>query len=269
MARDKLKYDDFPANDIKYIKTPDGLRDIKGSYSLHKGIYVIDFEIYVPNGCGLILEPGIEFYFTRDVGITCEGRFEAKGKSGLEVLLTAKNKQDGWKNLYLKSGAEAILDYAGFSYGKGRVYQNELKKGGAVLLGCEDDMNPTISINNSKFEYNSADYGGTIYNYRGDIRIKKDNIFENNSAESGGGINNCIGNIEINKNNIFKHNFAKETGGAIYISYGDIRINKNNTFENNSAVHNGGAIRNYNGKLDIDLSKNIFKNNTPDDIHEV
>jgi len=97
-----------PANDIKYIKTPGELRNITGNYSLQKGLYVIDFDIHVPKSCGLILEPGVEFYFTKDVGIICKGKFEAKGKSGLEVLLTAENKEDGWKNLYLKGEAEAM-----------------------------------------------------------------------------------------------------------------------------------------------------------------
>ena len=202
-----------PIADIKYIKTPDELRDIKRNYSLQKGVYVIDFEINVPNGCGLILEPGVIFEFTKEAGITCEGRFEAKGKNGLEVLLTAKNKDDGWKNLYLVSGAEGILDYAGFSYGKGRKDKDGHLSGGAILLESKEGLKPNITINNSCFENNSAYYGGAIFNDKGDVTIKNNNRFENNSAE-----------------------------------------------------WDGGAIRNYHGTLDIDKSKNIFKNNTPDDI---
>ncbi|MCK5025642.1 MAG: hypothetical protein KAS15_03575, partial [Nanoarchaeota archaeon] len=78
------------AAEIKHFKIPNELRYVKGDYLLQKGAYMIDFEIYVPQDCGLILEPGVEFYFTKDAGITCEGRFEAKGEEGLEVLLTAK-----------------------------------------------------------------------------------------------------------------------------------------------------------------------------------
>ncbi len=257
-----------PVPDIKYIKTPDELRDIKGSYSLQKGIYVIDFEIHVPNGCGLILEPGVEFYFIKYVGITCEGRFEAKGKSGLEVLLTAKDKDKGWKNLYLNGGAEAILDYARFSYGKGRENKDIWKEGGAVLLSGEDDLKPTITINNSCFENNFAEsYGGAIYAFRGNVEINENNIFENNSAIWGGAISNYHGDIIINENNRFEKNSASDKGGAIYNDHGDISIKENNIFEKNSS-NLGGAIRNYNGTLDIDLSKNIFKNNRPDDIAE-
>jgi len=192
-----------PADDVKYIKTPDELRDIKGNYSLQKGIYTIDFEIHVPNSCGLILEPGVEFYFTKDAGITCEGRFEAKGKSGLEVLLTAKDKEDGWKNLYLKGGAEAILDYAGFSYGKGRKDRDE-----DIYLEAENNLKTSLKINNSCFENNSAgDYGGAIYNHYGNITIEKNNRFENNSAYYGGAILNWNGKLIIDKSkNIFKGN---------------------------------------------------------------
>ncbi len=322
--QEKEKAEQNPANDINYIKTPDELRNITGNYSLHKGIYLIDFEIHVPNGCGLILEPGVEFYFTKTAGITCRGRFEAKGKSGLEVLLTAKDKQDGWNNLYLKGGAEAILDYAGFSYGKGRVDKDGDISGGAVLLESEKGLKPGITINHSCFENNSnVDCGGAIYNYKGDVIIKEDNIFKNNSnVDCGGAIYNYHGNvrikennrfeknsaeskggaiyniqgdirikennrfennsadfggviyneredIRIDKNNKFENNSANEKGGVIYISMGHVEINENNRFEHNSAGDYSGAIHNYLGKLKIDLSKNIFKNNTPNDISEV
>ena len=230
-----------PAADIKYIKTPDELRDIKGNYSLQKGAYVIDFEIHVPNGCGLILEPGVEFYFTKDAGITCEGRFEAKGKSGLEVMLTAKNKTQGWKNLYLIGEAKAILDYAKFSSGKGRKDKDEMISGGAILLEARNILKPGITINNSYFEKNSAKYGGAIYIAQGDVNINENNRFEKNSAKFG---------------------------GAIYNETGDLEINENNRFKKNSAEKNGGAIHNLGGELGIDLSKNSFKNNTPDDLYE-
>ena len=266
---EKEKEEKNPVTNIKYIKTPDELRDIKGNYSLKKGIYMIDFEIYVPNGCGLILKPGVEFYFTKDAGITCEGRFEAKGKSGLEVLLTAKNKAQGWKNLYLKGGAEAILDYAGFSYGKGREDKDKDINGGAIVLEARNILKPSITINNSDFENNSARYGGVIYNMRGDIRIGKNNRFENNSAEMYGGvIYNNQGNITIKNDNEFKNNYGVYNGGAIFNNIGEITINKDNKFENNSASFSGGAIRNYEGKLKIYKSKNIFKGNKPDDICE-
>jgi len=101
VKKEKEKEENNPATDIKSIEILDELREIKGNYVLQKGIYVIDFEIYVPNGCGLILEPGVGLYFTKYAGITCEGRFEARGRIGLEVLITANYEKDGWKNLYL------------------------------------------------------------------------------------------------------------------------------------------------------------------------
>ena len=228
-----------PAADIKFIKTPDELRDIKGNYSLQKGIYTIGYEIHVPNGCGLILEPGVEFYFTKAAGIICEGRFEIKGKSGLEVLLTAKDKAKGWKNLYLHGNAKAILDYAGFSYGKGRMDKYADICGGAVFLDAEDDMKPTISINNSYFEQNSAHFGGALF---------------------------IQGNAKINRNNRFENNSVILNGGAIYNYQGETTINENNRFENNSARGKGGVIFNLKGNLEIDKSKNTFTNNKPDDI---
>ena len=288
----KEKEEQNPAIDIRSIEILDELREIKGNYVLQKGIYVIDFEIYVPNGCGLILEPGVALYFTKDAGITCNGRFEIKGRIGLEVLLTANYEKDGWKNLYLKGGAEAIVDYAEFSYGKGRENKNDNISGGAILLEAENGLKPIISINNSYFEKNSATFGGAIHNLKGDVRIKGENIFDNNYAElDGGAIYNNQGDITIKENNRFEDNSANE-GGAIYNNQGDITIKEKNIFDNNSAIYSGGAIynhrgdvrikeknifednsaclagaiRNYKGKLNINKSKNIFKNNKPSDI---
>ena len=209
----KKKEEHAQAPDITYIHTPERLRDIKGRYSLENGIYPIDFEIIVPWGNILILQPGVELYFTKDAGITCEGRLEIRGKNGLEVLLTSKEKSEGWKNLYLTGRADAILNYAKFSYGKGRQDKDDHLSGGAILLESKGGLKPSLDLNNSYFENNSAYYGGAIFNDKGDVIIKN-----------------------------------------------------NNRFENNSADWDGGAIRNYKGKLEIDLSKNIFKNNTPDDI---
>ncbi len=232
-----------PVADVKYIKTPDELRDIKGHYILEKDVYVIDFEIYVPNGCGLILEKGVIFEFTKDAGITCEGRFEAKGRKGLEVLLTAKDKEDVWENLYLQGGAEAILNYARFSYGNGRTNSYSNVSGGAILLEAKNEIRPNLTIINSCFEHNSTmNCGGAIYCNNGNIIIKENNRFENNSAKSH--------------------------GGAILIDEGNAVIGENNRFENNYAKDKGGAIYNYKGTLDIDKLKNIFSGNNPDDIYE-
>ena len=257
-----------PIADIRYVETADELRDIKGNYILQNGVYVIDFDINVPNGCELILKPGVGLYFTKDAGITCNGRFEAKGTKELEVLLTAMDEDAGWKNLYLKGGAKAILDCARLSYGKGREDNEGYISGGAVLLEAENNLKPRIIINNSCFDNNSSYYGGAIFNCQSDVKVKENNIFKNNSADSGGAVSNYQGDITIKENNRFEKNSAKYKGGAIYNLQGYLTIAENNRFEKNYAQCGGGAIRNYLGKLDIKKSKNIFKNNTPDDISE-
>ena len=201
--------------DINYINTPDELRDIKGNYSLHKGIYTIDFEIIVPQGNALILQPGVKLYLTKDAGITCAGRFEARGTKGLEVLLTAKDQEDGWKNLYLKGGAEGVLDYAKFSYGKGRTNSYSNISGGAICLEAKNELKPNLTIINSIFEHNSTmNCGGAISNFKGNVIIKENNRFENNSAkELGGAILNHKGTLNIDKS---KNTFIGNKPDNIY-----------------------------------------------------
>ena len=188
-----------PTDNITYIQTPDGLRDIHGVYSLQKGIYEIDFDIIVPSGKALILLPGIKLYFTKDAGITCEGRFETIGKNGLEVLLTAKDKTKGWKDVYLGGPAKAIMDYTRISYGSGRQNRGGDLNGGAIYVNSSNGIKPELIVNNCIFEDNSCLWhGGAIYNNRGNVTIGKNNRFENNFANlDGGAIYNHRGNVTI------------------------------------------------------------------------
>ncbi|MEA3515466.1 MAG: hypothetical protein U9R34_08360 [Nanoarchaeota archaeon] len=252
---------------INYIRTPEALREIKGSYSLQKGVYVIDFEIIVQQDNCLILQPGVELYFTKDAGIICEGKFKAIGKNGLEVLLTAKCQKDGWKNLYLPGKAEAVLDYAKFSYGNGRKDEGGAISGGAILLELKEGLDPSVIIHNSCFENNSTRaYGGVITKFGGNVTIGDNNRFKNNHAIWGGMAFSGKGDFTIGENNIFEDNSAK-WGGVIY-HRSNVTIKNNNIFKNNSAKKFGGVVYNHTGILNIDESKNTFINNPPDNIHE-
>lgn len=173
---------------------------------IKKGVYTIDFNIYVPSQCILILEPGVKWYFTKDAGITCEGRIEARGENKSKVLLTAKDKTKGWGNFYLRGGI-ATLDHTLLSYGKGRLDKFNKIYGGAIYLEATETLSPLLTINNSDLNSNSADYGGAIYISQGKAKIGKNNIFRNNSAREGGAIFNQGGTLDFNElDNIFKNN---------------------------------------------------------------
>ncbi len=219
----------------KLISSVDDLKEIEGVCELQPGKYNIYFEIEIPEGSKLILPAGVELYFAENCGITCDGELEVKGKKGLEVIISALDKDKGWKNIVVGEKGKAKFNYAKVSYGRGRKDKDGDVSGGAVSVYGE------FYADNSVFEENSAKYGGAIRNYKGKVEIGENNVFRGNSAENNGGaIRNYEGKVEIGENNVFREN---------------------------SAENDGGAIRNYEGELNIDKSKNTFIGNKPDDIY--
>jgi len=113
--------------------------------------------------------------------------------------------------------------------------------GGAIY------SNATLIITNSTLNNNTANlddynrgYGGSIYNYEGDLRIVNSS-FNNNTARQGGAISSYHGNLTITlsyfKNNTI--NLTKQAvsdefvgGDMIFIEKGNF-IAKNNSFVNN------------------------------------
>ena len=115
-----------------------------------------------------------------------------------------------------------------------------------------------VNIENSKFINNKAnEAGGAIYNI-GSLNETK-NKYENNTAEYGGALFNDWGGYAHIENNNYKNNEATESGGVIYAKgdYDEIEIINTNLTENTAKY--GSAIYLYGDTLTINDS--TFKNN--------
>ena len=177
------------------------------------------------------------------------------------------NKQTTTNHIIINNGATVTL--------KNIIFQN--------AASSEEDSgviynNGTLTIENSTFTNNTADFAGVIYN-EGNLRIV-DSIFTdnaariggaivnggdlsivasefiNNTASNGGGAIYDCGNLSIIDSD-FTDNSAG-TGGAIDNSWGNLII-QDSTFTNNNASMNGGAIFNMDSLF---IKDSIFKNNT-------
>ena len=127
--------------------------------------------------------------------------------------------------------------------------------GGAIF-----NWQGTLSIVNSRFSDNLAEYdGGAISNNEGTLSIS-DSAFSDNSADKrGGAIENDSKNLSI-INSTFSDNSAS-WGGAIYNGRDRLSI-INSTFSDNSADEDGGVIFNW-GELNIGDSN--FSGNSADE----
>ena len=135
--------------------------------------------------------------------------------------------------------------------------------GGGTLTNCTFDGNVSskdggaIHVNNSDDSYS--------------IMSKcpftaKGCIFKNNKAGSNGGVVMLWNSHQVNKFEScqFLDNTASGNGGCITVGGLSQANLLSNTFEGNSAGGNGGTINESStaGKMSVELSKNIFTNNT-------
>ena len=140
---------------------------------------------------------------------------------------------------------------------------NKFSAGGAIY----NYGNLTVK-NKSTFTYNSANFGGAIFNdYGSSIMFVNilSSIFTNNTANNGGAIWNGY-NMAVN-DSIFTANTANETdsnamGGGAILNEGTLTVT-GSTFKSNNGFA-GGAIFNYGGtsKAPVNISSSTFTGNT-------
>ncbi len=97
--------------------------------------------------------------------------------------------------------------------------------------GGIDNDSGALTVTDSTFSNNSADYGGGIDNDSGALTVT-DSTFSNNSADYGGGIYNYNGALTVT-DSAFSNNSADEDGGGIE-NYDTLTVT-DSTFSGNSA----------------------------------
>ena len=155
--------------------------------------------------------------------------------------------------------SNSSADWGGAIYngGEGTLTIGNSDFSGNSAIGDEDDPDSIgsggavsnrgeLSIRDSTFSDNSADWGGAIINWDEELNITN-STFSGNSAGSGGAINNG-GDLTITSST-FSNNSADGAGGAVYnAGYGELSI-RDSGFSDNSA--DSGGVINNGGELSI------------------
>ena len=123
------------------------------------------------------------------------------------------------------------------------IYMHQSNFNGSVSFsfgGCIASLNSYISIEESNFDNSLSltDGGGAVYNSKGKLSIFN-SIFDGNDAEFGGAICN-INSILDSYNSNYSDNFANYYGGVIYDIYGTLNFFKNRFNLSHALI--GGAI---------------------------
>ena len=122
--------------------------------------------------------------------------------------------------------------------------------------------------NNTRFQFNTATFGGAIA-HSGDTTLQiTDAVFSDNIASEGGGAISDVGapnHLTTIQNCLFENNIAgpggDSTGGAIHVGGGRLNIHSGSQFTNNQATW-GGAV--YSIAADLNISASILENNHAD-----
>jgi hypothetical protein len=118
--------------------------------------------------------------------------------------------------------------------------------GGGILNGG------VLTLSNDEIVYNTAAYGGGIFNNGGQVTITGTGFDFNQAAFDGGGLFNNSGQVMIgNPHNasVWGGTFSGNTaayGGALFNDAGGVTAS-NCSFQSNSATFSGGAIGNTTG----------------------
>ncbi len=128
--------------------------------------------------------------------------------------------------------------------------------GGATVVDIES--NNTL-INNTEFNYNSAESGGAVEVVSGTVVIIWCNFTNNKASHFGGAIVVFSGSVSIS-NSTLTNNSADYSGGAISVSSGNVSISKSELTNNSASI--GGAIDVTSGSVSISNSE--LTNNSAD-----
>jgi CSLREA domain-containing protein len=156
------------------------------------------------------------------------------------------------------------------SYG-GAIY-NEM--GDVKILGCLFAFNNAysggggihndggdLSISNTDFQVNQANYGGGISNSGGTLTISNTELLSNDASYGGGLAVNTNGEDKISiHSSKFKYNDATVNGGGVYISYNPLVTITESTFSSNDALDSGGGIYFYSWATAHIESSDFFTN---------
>ncbi len=182
--------------------------------------------------------------------LTIPGRLEGFARTGdLDI-------RDGTGSLTIigKGADKTTIDAAGID----RVF--DLKPGVTLTLkdvrlvggdgvtwggGIRNDGG-TLTVLDSRFTNNHADFGGAIYNISGSLVIQRSEIDENRGAE-GGGVYIYDGTAML-VGNLIAENSAERFGGGVNNFAGTLEIRDSTILQNNAGASgsgSGGGIETY------------------------
>jgi hypothetical protein len=244
---------------------------VSGTWKCALSPYMINGDIWVPDGETLSIEPCVEVVFTDHFRFDVHGQLLAEGTKDSMILFTAEDSEIAWNGLRFldipQTNDSSKLVYCKIQFGSPTGPLDVDKSGGGIgvylvdkllIAFCEITENratggtesggggiaisscsPVITNNSITNNIVQNGSGGGILISGGSSHISN-NLITNNSApnEHGGGIMLYYSNSIVTNNVIFNNTALGGGGIAVFKSYYSALIN--NTIIGNTAEHGGG-----------------------------
>lgn len=193
--------------------------------------YQITQNIVIKPGGQLEIQPGTVLEMSPRTGIIVEGTLIARGKKTRKIYFQGRDGKNTWQNMvFFNSSGENIIEWCVIANGSGRILSAGTDKsfnaGGACAV-----INSTLSIKNTSFELNKADYGGALYSENAVLSMENNSFQKNKAGKEGGAIYARLSELILSNNDFFE-NEAKENGGVIYLFKSESEIIANNIYQN-------------------------------------
>ena len=151
----------------------------------------------------------------------------------------------------LTKGFKVVLHSGGVIFNNASTLQllsstfrsNSAKYGGAIFNKGK------VTLKNTKFYYNKATFGGSLYTTFKKVNIYRNSFSSNKATVNGGAFYVDTGSVNLYSSTL-KSNKASANGGALYLVAGAMK-SSSCTIKSNKASSRGGALYLNNGKMKI------------------
>ena len=192
------------------------------------------------------------------------GKLTITNQTGAKNLIISGNNSS--RIFYIRMGdSAALIDGVTIKSGGGfgATNPNVNGFGGGIYIEGISSVPAMLTISNSSFENNSAQFGGGIYCYASQVAIVNSALISNGAQLNAGGIYNYGSALNI-VNTTIHSGAAGQTGGAIF-NYTGTTIITNSTIASNRALSNtlpgnvspSGGIANFG---DLAATKTYIRN---------
>jgi hypothetical protein len=213
-----------------------GPGDVSGTWSAADAPYFVMGDIQVPQNGELVVEPGVQVFFTGPYGLTVgeDARLLARGEAGRPIEFTACNRDVGWAGLrFVVSGADDVLSFCSLTFARKGI--TSMPSGPDAALDTGD--------------YGENSKGGAIYCLLSDPTIENCRI-ANNTGDAGGAVC-CLGSAPVLSNTLIANNVSQGEAprcGGLYAEGINKPQLRNCTIVNNSP---GGLFASSSEGLDV------------------